>query len=162
MRIVATRRPALSPIRRIAAAAALLSLGACAPIGRSREPTMFVPDQRLYAQIAEIEHVTKVSVQFEDNFGSHRMYSGEVAVDATANATCVLDQVQAILWQGRPGDIDVGIVQGETYVDASALGLSHDAMKRQPWIDRYGTHPLAGPSPKPSPRPAPPAGGPCG
>lgn len=161
-----TLRPALGALRWLAAGTAVLLLGACSPVGRSREPAEYVPDKRLFAQIAEIEHVTNVSVEYSDDFGSGPLYDGDVRVDDTANLLCVADQVNAILWQGRIAGIAVYVEQGEKWAGAPQLGLNtrptHDDVEWQKWIDRYGTHPSAGSSPAPSPGPTPPAGGPCG
>lgn len=159
--------PALIVIQRLAVVALALSLTTCAPVGESRTPVqLHVPDDRLFAQLAEIEHVTDVSVQYSDNVGAGPLYDGDVLVDESADLLCVADQVNAILWQGRIANLAVNVLQGERYAGSPELGLDTSARSNpaewEKFVERYGEHPAAGASPKPSPRPAPPAGGACG
>lgn len=76
-----------------------------------------VPDEEIYAAIAEIPGVTDVSITFQDDLTTGPLYGGELYVDATADPLCVLDLTLGYLRYGKPGARSVAVVQGdEDYV----------------------------------------------
>ena len=117
--------------------------------GGSRESERVpVPDEVLIEAIEDIPGVTEVDVSYEESFTNGRTYGGSVEVNDTADPVCVLDNVRAILWQGREAWVIVSVVRDGVYTHRSALGdygrpdetqASHDEME-----ERYGRRPKDG------------------
>lgn len=102
-----------------------------------------VPDDVLFAQVAELPGVEDSDLSWNRNFGYAPQYVGTVTVAKDADAMCVLDQTMAILYQGRPdtGQDQVEIVQGDTTLTAANL------VGDDPLSERYGHVPR---EPRPS------------
>lgn len=122
--------------RRLVAAAAVgcLLLGGCS--GRTTDA---VPDDVLLGELARIPGVSEVDVAYEGQTPNRSpAYTGEVTIEASADAACVLDRVYAVLWQGQPGSITVSLLRDGTFLTSedllgfSAIG-NHDLLER-----RYG------------------------
>lgn len=106
-----------------------------------------VPDEDLYAEIADLEGVTRVKIRFVEGFARTNNYGGELAVADPGRALEVLDRAIAILWQGREGALADLIVLGP---DNQLLGYTSDLGLRKPadYEERYGAQPGTGEPPE--------------
>lgn len=106
-----------------------------------------ISDKVLFTQIAAIPGVTKVDIEYVDTFENSNGYIGTVDVRTGADAVGVLDQVLAILRQGRwRAGMQVVVLQGGRQISTSALGLNAPTDRRL--TERYGPQPGNGTPPE--------------
>jgi len=131
----------------------LVALTACGPEEDSVDYTP-VPDEDLFAQIADLGSVDEVDLAYVDRFGQSNSYGGDVHVDGSRPAEEVLDEVLAILWQGRPDanlssvSISVPPGSGQSSLLPAQVGLD----RQSALVARYGEQPGTG-SPPPDAEP---------
>ncbi len=131
----------------LALAIAVALMTGCRPGGddpkASYDPA---PDDDLYAEIADLDGVTKVKIRFVEGFARTNNYGGEIVVDDPERALEVLDRAIAILWQGREGALADLIVLGP---DNQLLKYTSDLGLRKPadYEERYGPQPGTGEPP---------------
>lgn len=132
-------------------AAGLLAAG-CAGTERGRTP---LPDDVLLAEVAALPGVAEVDVRFEDDVTTGPVYSGAVTVAAGADEPCLLDTVNAVLWQGRTASLQVALQHedgsaGATNADIDVSGNAFD----DAMVERYGKRPDGATFRTPEPPPA--------
>ena len=102
-----------------------------------------VPDAVLFDAVSELPGVAESGVQYEDTLPNGSRYSGHVEAEASADPLCVLDQVYALLWQGRDATVSVSVVQDGVITTESDLGVSGNQFMGE-LEDRYGRRPKDG------------------
>lgn len=127
----------------------LLLLGGCSSSGSdsaARPDYTPIPDEKLYAAIADLPGVQAIDIRFNDTWPEAK-YGGEITIEPDADAQSVLDATYAVLRQGRP---DVGIsvfgIQDRTSISFDRLegrsGIPSELAKR------YGEQPGDGTPPQ--------------
>lgn len=102
-----------------------------------------VSDVSLYRRVANIPGVTGVELRWTNGFDNPNGYGGTVYAGRDSDDVAILDQVLAILRQGRPGaDLDAIEVwrMGSYPVFPSEFGLKGQA----DYTARYGPQPGTG------------------
>lgn len=171
---IAQKRP--SPRRRVRlhglpivllVAVCSLSLAGCvradspsdsAPSAGSAQPSYApLPDDQLFAAIRALPSVTSSEVSFTDNITHGIQYRGTIYVDGSVDPVRVLDQANAILWQGRPARLAIEVVSGtrtsgSLAVTQRSLGLDLIGSQAEAAYEkRYGPRPGTGQPPATSP-----------
>ena len=145
---------------RHAAALVLLALpllGACtSPSSSTPEPTYEpVPDPDLYRQVEELPGVRSTDITWDSSFTDGAAYAGTVRLDRRADPVATLDEVTAILWQGRPdSSVVLDVVTPSGTINSASVRLQgHLEIE-----ERFGPQPGDGEVPadaQPLPRPTP-------
>ncbi len=155
-RVVRVRRPATAALARALTTAVLTTaVLAAAGCGSPERGRTAVPDDVLLEQLAAVPGVAAVDVRFEDDVTTGPMYSGAVTVEPGADERCVLDTVNAILWQGRTAALQVALQRADGSAGATNQDLDvsgnplDDAMAA-----RYGERPDGPAFRSPEPPPA--------
>jgi hypothetical protein len=109
-----------------------------------------VPDDQLYAQVARVEGVRSVDLDYMDSFANPNSYGGTIAVERDAkNVAHIVDQACAILWQGHP---DASILFEVTLPDRSTVSsTAYHLADPQDLEKRYGPQPGTGEPPRGAP-----------
>ncbi len=145
-------RPLLAVLGTVLGAALAMTLGACGPEEDDPGYTP-VPDDELFARVAEIESVTEVDLTWVDRFGQQKSYGGDVLVDGSRPTGDVLDEVLAVLWQGRPdASYAVSVTpppeSGKVSLMPFQVGLDDQGALRERYGDQPGDgRPPAGAAP---------------
>lgn len=149
----------------VALLAALLAvvtlLTACAPGDLRARPIVSytpVPDAELYRRIAALPHVTKVDIDYSDDFPNGRQYRGVITSDGQENPNLTLDRAIPILRQGAADAFILLYVsfpgpdgRTETASSSRFLGPAEADLAL-----RYGPQPGNGTPPASPPVPTPP------
>ncbi|MCD9199890.1 hypothetical protein [Aeromicrobium wangtongii] len=104
-----------------------------------------VPDDELYARIAQLPGVEAVDIRYDDTWPESK-YRGEITIESGADPQAVLDATYAVLRQGRP-DVAISVrgVQDRTSISFDLLdgrsGIPANLEKR------YGPQPGDGTPP---------------
>ena len=133
-------------------ATAVAVLGVLAGCGSAQPERTAVPDDVLFAAVADLPGVLEAELAYDTDRTTGGDYQGTVVVADDADPLCVLYRVQAILWQGRTTLMGVTVVQGDARYDARDLG------REAPYADwlrgRYGPRPGSTELVEPEPPPA--------
>lgn len=154
---VRTRRHVRPPapatrLGRASAGALALLLGTAGCIGSTAEPVGYtpVPDEQLFADVADLPGVRRVDLEYENSFMHPSEYSGDVTIGRGVDPVDTLDAVSAILWQGRPDPLIIVTVHRPrgVQIDNGSINLLGSTYLEE----RYGPQPGTGEVPKGAPR----------
>ena len=109
-----------------------------------------VPDDQLFAQVARLDGVRAVDLDYVDTFANPNSYGGTVTVarDAT-HVSRIVDRTCAILWQGHP---DVSVLFEVALPDGSLVSsTSYHLASPDDLEQRYGPQPGTGEPPQDAP-----------
>jgi hypothetical protein len=134
--------------------AGLLSVGAagCSPSEGTLdgpEPTVSytpVPDDELFADVAELPGVSQVDLEFDDSSTGGYGYVGDLRLEPGGDPVQALDRVIAILRQGRPeAAMTIEVRQPDRTTTTVDLPMRSAT---EPYLtDRYGPQPGDGSPP---------------
>jgi hypothetical protein len=130
-------------------------MGACTSPSTPEPSYDPVPDPDLYQQVEALPGVRSADIAWDSSFTNGAVYSGTVRLDRSVDPVETLDEVTAILWQGRPNSsviLDVVTPRG-TINNASIRLQDHIEIE-----ERFGPQPGDGevpPDAPPLPRPIP-------
>jgi hypothetical protein len=137
-------------VRTLAVVVALVALaGACSggsekATGPDYEP---VPDRELFSRIGRLPGVISTEIQHRDTFNDRHDYVGTVTADAKVDPVRLLDQVIAVLRQGRwQASMSLHVRQPDRTTTIVDLGLR--SAGEPDLTERYGPQPGDGRPPE--------------
>lgn len=144
-----------APSTRLVCLLLLAGLAGCARAPSPEPAYTPVDDQVLYQQVADLPGVRSADIAWDSTFTNGAVYAGTVRLDRSVDPVETLDEVTAILWQGRPNSsviLDVVTPRG-TINNASIRLQGHLEIE-----ERFGPQPGDGEVPADAPalpRPSP-------